>query len=181
MQHDGTAEPPQRKAMASTLYELGRLARFGELDDEALAASLNQLAQLGAAIDIDSLHVPEDAGEYRARLVALMLRIPDGWGRWISCDAGWYPLITELDANLGALDPDYVIEQVKEKFGTLRFYAAGERAVRFDALIAAAEEASAYVCERCGASPAQICSTGQSYRRCKTLCAACCERASRSA
>jgi hypothetical protein len=62
VQHDGTAEPPQRKAMASTLYELGRLARFGELDDEALAASLNQLAQLGAAIDIDSLHVPEDAG-----------------------------------------------------------------------------------------------------------------------
>jgi hypothetical protein len=172
-------ERQRRTAIASTLHELGKLARSGELDDEALVASLNQLAHLGAA-DIDSLHIPEDAGEYRAQLVALMLRIPDGWGRWISCDAGWYRLITELDANLATLDPGYVIHQVKEKFGTLRFYAeadlVGEPAAQFDALIASAEAASAHTCERCGAVRAQICSTGQSYQLYKTLCAACRER-----
>ena len=42
-------------------------------------------------------------------------------GRWISCGAGWYPLLIELHADLVALDHDYVVEQVKEKFGTLRF------------------------------------------------------------
>jgi len=51
-----------------------------------------------------------------------MMRIPDGWGRCISCDAGWYPIIVELDAALANLDPNYEVQQVKEKYGTLRYY-----------------------------------------------------------
>jgi hypothetical protein len=35
-------------------------------------------------------HIPKNAGEYQEALTAVLLRIPDGWGRWISCDAGWY-------------------------------------------------------------------------------------------
>jgi hypothetical protein len=40
---------------------------------------------------VDALHVSGDAGEYEAALRALLERIPDGWGRWIQCGAGWYP------------------------------------------------------------------------------------------
>lgn len=172
-------ERQRRRAMASTLQELGRLARAGALDEAALDASLGQLTRLGADHDINALHIPDDVGDYRAGLVAVMVRIPDGWGRWISCDAGWYRLITDLDAVLAALDPDYVIHQIKEKFGTLRFYAetdlAGERAAQFAELIAAAEAASAYTCERCGAH-AQMCLTGQFYQLYKTLCESCREQ-----
>jgi len=172
-------ERQRRRAMASSLQELGKLARAGTLDEAALDASLGQLAGLGAVHDIDALHIAEDAGDYRAGLVAVMVRIPDGWGRWISCDAGWYRLIADLDAALVALDPDYVVYQVKEKFGTLHFYAetakVGERAAEFAALITAAEAASGHTCERCGAESAQMCSTGQFSQLYKTLCAGCCE------
>jgi hypothetical protein len=34
----------------------------------------------------------------------------------------WYPLLVELDEQLGALLPNYVLHQVKEKFGGLRYY-----------------------------------------------------------
>ena len=77
-------------------------------------------------IDLDSMlnsvHVPEDAGKHEAGLRKIMSRIPDGWGRWISCDKGWYPLLIELDERLAEINPNYEIHQVKEKFGSLRFY-----------------------------------------------------------
>ncbi|MDR0849348.1 MAG: hypothetical protein LBN10_10010 [Propionibacteriaceae bacterium] len=97
----------------------------GTLTETSLEAGLNQLKQvkIDTARILDSLHVPEDAGEYGESITAILLRIPDSWGRWLSCDAGWYPLITKLDADLAALAPDYVVHQVKEKFGTLRYYA----------------------------------------------------------
>ena len=52
----------------------------------------------------------------------LISRIPKGWGRYISCNEGWYDILDKLDIKLSYLDPDYSIAQVKEKFGTLRFY-----------------------------------------------------------
>ncbi|MDQ3632167.1 MAG: hypothetical protein M3417_13035, partial [Actinomycetota bacterium] len=42
---------------------------------------------------------------------------------WISCDAGWYGLLAELNTQLTAPDPGYEIHQIKEKYATLRFYA----------------------------------------------------------
>lgn len=105
-----------------------------------------------------------------------MRRIPDGWGRWISCDAGWYPLIVDLDAAMAAIWPTYVVQQVKEKFGSLRFYFDAEglpledpRHRRRDALLRDAEERSLRTCEVCGAD-AVLCK-----RRgwLKTLCAGC--------
>ncbi len=76
---------------------------------------------------LDAVHVPEDAGEHAGALRGILLRIPDGWGRWISCDRGWYPLLVELDEQLHRVLPNYVLHQVKEKFGGLRYYwASGE-------------------------------------------------------
>lgn len=35
---------------------------------------------------------------------------------------GWMPIVDKLHEDIKALDPNYSISQIKEKFGTLRFY-----------------------------------------------------------
>jgi len=71
---------------------------------------------------LNSEWLPEDAGEHADGLLKIIRRIPENWGRWISCGSGWYPLLVELDEKLAQIEPDYEIHQVKEKFGTLRYY-----------------------------------------------------------
>ena len=77
-------------------------------------------------IDLDAILdtpvLPSDAGEYAEGLTKILSRIPPRWGRWIQCGKGWYPLLCELDEKLAAIFPDYELHQVKEKFGTLRYY-----------------------------------------------------------
>ena len=70
----------------------------------------------------DAIHLPNDAGQYEQALTAILNRIPNGWGRWISCDKGWYSIITKLDRDLAGICPEYEVHQVKEKFGVLRYY-----------------------------------------------------------
>jgi hypothetical protein len=102
------------------------------LDPDGFTAAFAQLAQIGHGLDmteiLNAIHAPDDAGEHADALRRMLARIPDGWGRWISCSRGWYPLIVELDEHLAALFPEYQLEQVKEKYGGLRFYwSEGER------------------------------------------------------
>lgn len=100
-------------------------------------------------------------------------------GTWtdVECGEGWNRLLAELDADLRRLCPGYQVTQVKEKFGTLRFYIdlpeATSDAVReaVHTRIATAEAASATVCELCGA-PGEL--RGRSWR--VTLCDACTSR-----
>lgn len=54
---------------------------------------------------INALHISPDAGPYAEALERILRRIPGGWGRWISHDAGWYPIATTLDDRLAAIDP----------------------------------------------------------------------------
>ncbi len=65
---------------------------------------------------------------------------------------GWWPIIEALHKDLLILDPDYRVEQVKEKFGTLRYYAAfsEEKYPSCNVLVQFAEECSAKTCEECG-------------------------------
>lgn len=65
---------------------------------------------------------------------------------------GWSRLLDELHARLVALDPDYGVQQIKEKFGGLRFCASFSEPVRRQclALVAEAERRSQHICERCG-------------------------------
>jgi hypothetical protein len=168
-------------AIRSTIDAMAKGVVEGTLDAEGLEATTAKLQQVDVDLKriIDSLHIPEDAGVYRDALVAMLRRIPDNWGRWISCNAGWYPLITRLDADLCALDPDYRIHQIKEKYGTLRYYAesriedAAARA-RFLGLISEAERQSAAICERCG-EPGELCAMGGQSPWYKTLCPPCVE------
>jgi hypothetical protein len=86
---------------------------------------------------------------------------------------GWHPLLTRLHEQLLAVSPTYSVQQVKEKYGTLRIqlytgmlrhlnlgnadwpdsdqsarYKAEDDAAR--ALVHAAEQESARTCEACG-------------------------------
>lgn len=67
------------------------------------------------------------------------------------CDEGWKKILTELcnDLERQKLSKAFQILQVKEKFGTLRFYVSGGTGEVF-ALIDAAERASSWTCEVCG-------------------------------
>ena len=96
----------------------------------------------------------EEIEEFKKRIFD---RIPKGWGYWISCDSGWFDLIDDLDKKISYLAPNYEIHQVKEKYGTLRFYVGGpanskEAAEIIDDLISYAQHLSSVICEVCGAA-----------------------------
>jgi hypothetical protein len=154
---------------------------------ETLKAAIKQIKQIGAGIDhnavVNALHVPEDAGEHEEGLRNILLRIPDGWGRWIRVDKGWYPLICDLDHNLAELFPDYILYQVKQKFGGLRYYweasvprrssADYERRLELaNGIVGEAEQRSVTTCEFCGNSGEMSC-TDKAHPWYLTLCDAC--------
>jgi hypothetical protein len=65
---------------------------------------------------------------------------------------GWFNLVYQLCQDLTKLDAEFEVLQVKEKFGTLRFYTTGIRG-DIDAaygLIDKAEKESGTICEICG-------------------------------
>jgi hypothetical protein len=80
------------------------------------------------------------------------------WG--FSHADGWFNIIDQLCANIqnhidwkaknGHVVPQVVAEQVKEKFGTLRFYYRGGDEV-IDGMVRMAESMSGVTCEECGA------------------------------
>jgi len=89
------------------------------------------------------------------------------WG--ITCGNGWFHLLDALCAQLqsetsrdGA--PQVIATQVKEKYGTLRFYARITND-RQDAMIDLAEELSGRICETCGA-PGKLLLNGWVMTRC---------------
>jgi hypothetical protein len=94
----------------------------------------------------------------------------------MSCDDGWYQLINDLckgiDKVLKNCSPEFVegffVEQVKEKFSTLRFYTSYGNDEIFG-LITEAEEKSSKTCEHCG-NDGELC-TRHSWLR--TLCDKC--------
>lgn len=67
------------------------------------------------------------------------------WG--FECGDGWFQLIKELSEKLEPLD--VVAQQVKEKFGGLRFYVEYGTDEVFD-IIEEFEDRSFHVCEACG-------------------------------
>ncbi len=87
-------------------------------------------------------HLEDDMGPY------------DEWG--IECGDGWFDLIDALceclqfwtDHNNG--EPQVVVRQVKQKFGTLRFYCKGVNE-RQRGMIDMAVTMSNRICEECGA------------------------------
>lgn len=79
---------------------------------------------------------------------------------WYGCIApdGWKWIVEDCDRLLARLDPDYEIQQVKEKFGTLRYYYGSDKDYELqeimDAVVRQAESLSSRTCEVCGNSSA---------------------------
>jgi hypothetical protein len=66
------------------------------------------------------------------------------------CGDGWFPLIWKLCEDLEkVVGEEFMVDQVKEKFGTLRFYVSATND-EADRLIDNAERMSAGICELCG-------------------------------
>lgn len=57
----------------------------------------------------------------------VLARMDKSYGQTIDCDKGWFPIIRAINDELAELDPHYVIYQIKEKFGSLRYYFAPSR------------------------------------------------------
>jgi len=49
-------------------------------------------------------------------------RFEGPWYPAVYCGSGWFPLIERIDAYIVASYPSYRIEQIKEKYGGLRYY-----------------------------------------------------------
>lgn len=68
----------------------------------------------------------------------------------IECGDGWYDLLDRTCEALSKIEPVPVAEQIKEKYGGLRFYVGSATDEQFQ-IIDAAETESYEICERCGA------------------------------
>ena len=91
---------------------------------------------------------PEDS------YVALIRLYPTVYTTTTETSPGWHFLLSataEMLIEIGVPDV-FQTNQVKEKFGTLRFYwwANGEAPDAFDSVIEAAEKLSAGICDTCG-------------------------------
>jgi hypothetical protein len=75
----------------------------------------------------------------------------------IECSDGWYDIIADLVLNISKVDLEKRIKvyQIKEKFGSLRFYTNCEYDDKITKLIVEAENKSAVTCEACG-KPSKI-------------------------
>lgn len=174
----GDAQKAGWQAAVSDIREMSAGLRDGAATREDMEGALNRLLSCDSDREtlINAVHVPPDAGPYAAALERILRRIPNGWGRWISHDAGWYPIVVACDERLAAIDPDYVVHQIKEKFGTLRYYCAPssepspELWETFRDITSEAEHASAVTCECCG-EPGSL---HHNYLV-KTLCPSCAE------
>ena len=69
------------------------------------------------------------------------------WG--FDCGDGWFQIIWNLGLMLEQLSPETVASQVKEKFGTLRFYVHECNDIGYD-VVSITEHLSHRTCETCG-------------------------------
>lgn len=103
------------------------------------------------------MNIVDDYGdrmsEYTPQMVQMLDRMDPTFGRLIDCGQGWWPLISELHNKISALDEDYRIYQIKEKFGVLRFYYASSKPHlqdQINALVSEYELLSSQTCEITG-------------------------------
>lgn len=98
------------------------------------------------------------------------------WG--FECGDGWEWLIrylckrvqSYLDLNPHLKVPQVVATQVKEKYGTLRFYFTGGNEY-IEGMVSFAEHLSGYICEKCGSTE----HVGHTQGWISTLCRKCAE------
>ena len=85
------------------------------------------------------------------------MNYPEPYG--MECNEGWKDIIERTHEKLSHIDPDYKIDQIKEKFGGLRYYYSHSfedyndiRRKIMDDIVTAAEIEASRTCELCGAN-----------------------------
>jgi len=105
----------------------------------------------------------------------LQKRVDAGMGCGSFIPDGWFDIVVKLNEDITKIDPYYKVDQIKEKFGTLRYYVTlseettGDDYDRINDLIYEAENKSSVTCDQCGA-PANLDSSGHWLR---TICDEC--------
>jgi len=97
-------------------------------------------------------------------------RVEKGIGCGSQIGLGWFDLVRKLDSDISKLAPEYTIDQVKEKFGGLRYYIGGVDENVFDEvyeLISKAEVESTKTCDVCGDTGRGISIKGWYVTRCE--------------
>ena len=100
--------------------------------------------------------------DLRMSLMAFGFECGDGWFKLLKNGMEW--IHKELNDKYTYPDgpPPFQVQQVKEKFGTLRFYVYGGNQ-RVANIISAMETASGLICEGCGAA-GELTDDGNWYR-----------------
>lgn len=108
--------------------------------------------------------------ELSQKIESLRAKFAEGWSNYIEVDEGWYQIVLDCDAELTALDPDYSILQIKEKFGGLRYYCVpsqmsdDDMRQRMEAVVSKYEEIAAKTCEATGLPGVRMRSIGGWYK-----------------
>ena len=83
-------------------------------------------------------------------------RQPDRWKGNSFIPPGWQNLVCMLDDELAEIDPDYILHQVKSKYGTLCYYtdaesfSPGDNLDKAHAVIKKYADIANLACEVCG-------------------------------
>ena len=94
--------------------------------------------------------------ELSIQIKNLTKKFAPGYYQSIDVDEGWYQIVLDCDKELSAIDSDYIILQVKQKFGGLRYYFQpsdtnnGELYVKMNAVVLAYEKIASITCEATG-------------------------------
>ena len=101
------------------------------------------------------------------KILALKLKIKEPYLPYVDVDEGWYQLVLDCDEELSAIDPNYDLQQVKEKFGSLRYYfQPSDSTLRkeMDAVVAKYEELASKTCEATGGPGVLMKSIGNHFK-----------------
>jgi len=105
--------------------------------------------------------------ELSAAIQQLAKKIKPPYYSRIEVDEGWYQLVLDCDKELSEIDPKYDLQQVKEKFGGLRYYfQPSDPTLRntMDAVIAKYEELASRTCEATGGPGVLMKSVGNWFK-----------------
>jgi len=92
---------------------------------------------------------------------------------------GWRSVVLEINEGISAIDPDYTILQVKEKFGGLRYYfeltegLPQELWEKAERIVSDGEKKCYELCESCGTSDNVSTKPPTNFGWIRTLCHTC--------
>lgn len=93
---------------------------------------------------------------WQSELEAIKNKISPEFLRDLAIGPGWNKIIINCDRELTAIDPDYTVYQIKEKFGGLRYYyhpsenATEEMRKKMDNIVSRYEALAGNTCEETG-------------------------------